>query len=352
MGLFKVSVSVLNIIFSVLLLPVNLYCSFWIFKEALHLSGVTFKDFLADLNDKVPSSSGRSAMAKRRIMKRRQGIILSYLMQNSVDPQRTQKLFHAYLYCTLPGLLSILLAGYTAYSFRNPHRFEIAIIGNLLLLSFNVILVIVGRSYRRNNPLDEKTAYILAQKYAREKAEGEKHKVKNAIVYTIVGVFFLAFITCFFLATGRAMQPMQVPNQATSSITETVDYYKVSSVLSQREYETANIPTTYWFLDEDKLTHVASGRKDDVAFEFYEYSDATSTDGVYNRIVYDMTEEMEGNQQKKHESDLQGGGKIFTMTESGISTVALYQGNTVVYAYSPEGSTEIEIILEELGYWE
>ena len=38
------------IIISALLLPVNLYCSFWIFREVLNLSGITFREMLKDLN--------------------------------------------------------------------------------------------------------------------------------------------------------------------------------------------------------------------------------------------------------------------------------------------------------------
>lgn len=44
-----------NIVFSILLLPINLFCSSWMFQEALKLSGMTFREFLNHLQDKVPS---------------------------------------------------------------------------------------------------------------------------------------------------------------------------------------------------------------------------------------------------------------------------------------------------------
>lgn len=44
---------ILTVIFSALLLPVNLICSFWLFREALNLSGVTFGEIRRDLSDEI-----------------------------------------------------------------------------------------------------------------------------------------------------------------------------------------------------------------------------------------------------------------------------------------------------------
>lgn len=85
------------------------------------------------------------------------------------------------------------------------------------------------------------------------------------------------------------------------------------------------------------------------AFEFYEYTDGETTDGVYNRISYDVSRELEPDEREKYERMLQGGGKRFDFTENGVSSIVVYQGNIVIYAYFPEEEHEIQDMLEELG---
>ena len=100
--------SVFPIVFSVLLFPINLFCSFWLFREALRLSGVTFGELLF-LAGESPLGTGHAA---RRGMERRKRFILAYLLETSPDPLKTKKLFYGYCYSTIPGFLALALGGY------------------------------------------------------------------------------------------------------------------------------------------------------------------------------------------------------------------------------------------------
>ncbi len=338
--------SVFPIVFSVLLFLINLFCSFWLFREALRLSGVTFGELLF-LAGESPLGTGHAA---RRGMERRKRFILAYLLETSPDPLKTKKLFYGYCYSTIPGFLALALGGYGAYAFQNPEKRNIVLVCNVLLLVFNIALACAGKIYRKRNPLDRKTEEILEQK-RREEAAGGISGAKAAIVYTIIGCFFLGVLLFFYLGAAGILQSSgEASGVPQISAAETADFYTVHSVLSKRGFETANIPTTYWTLDEDKLVNVVSGRKDDMAFEFYEYTDGDTTETVFNRIVSDVSGEGDSDGGKKQESALEGGGKIYTTTDKGTFTVVLYKENTVVYAHSPEKSDEIQSVLAELGY--
>ena len=57
---------------------------------------------------------------------------------------------------------------------------------------------------------------------------------------------------------------------------------------------------------------------------------------------------MEPGEREKYETNLQGDGKIFNLTENGVNSIVLYKENIIIYAHSPEGKSEIQDILEEL----
>ena len=56
---------IVQIIFSIALLPANLCCAFWLFREALSLTGMTFQQFLGYSSDTV-FPSGRAGLRRRR----------------------------------------------------------------------------------------------------------------------------------------------------------------------------------------------------------------------------------------------------------------------------------------------
>lgn len=332
--------SVLSIIFSIVMLPVNLCSSFWIFKEALNISGVTFNEIQEYFSHKSFSRSSKSGRQRIRRM------ILGYLVERSSNPEKTKKLFRWYLISTLPGLAALLLAEYCAIS-GSADKIKYVFVGNTVLLFTNIALAAMGRIYAKNNPLDENTSRTLEEKRAKEK----KLSVKNIIAIAIIVTFFTFILIMFHLAL-LGISNSQYTQTPAKDNTQIVEFHYVNTVLSQRGFETANIPTTYWFYNEDKLRNVVSGIKGDTAFEFYEYSDGETTDGVYNSIKYDIAQDMEPNEYAAYETELSGGGKMFAIVQDGVYSVTLYENDTVVYAHSPEESNEIHDILIELGYIE
>lgn len=339
-----------NIVFSVLLLPVNLFCSSWMFQETLKLSGMTFREFLNHLQDKVPSIPG-STLGRQRAMAERRSIILSYLLETSSNPTRTRTLFKGYCYGVIPGFLALSLMSYTGFAVRNADQTPTAFIGNLLLLTINAALFVIGKIYKSKNPLDMRAEEKLEQKRKKERRENSKNRIKNTIVYTMVGAFFLAVLLFFGLGMAGIIQvPQAISKNPQTSITQTIDFHDVNTVLVEKGFETANIPTTFWSYHENKLENVCAGVKSNSKFEYYEYTDNEAASLVYDEIMYDLISDEKANEQDKQETSLSHGGKMFTAVENGVDSLVLFQNNTVVYAHSPENLDEIREILTELGY--
>ena len=322
---------ILNIVFSIILLPVNFCCAFWIFREAMNLTGMTFKEFL-NFTSRIhfPSSSAH------RNLQKRQRFLVAFFREKSSDPKKSIRLLWTFGICTLPGAAALALAVYCAI---DPEHLKYAFIGNLILVLINIGLVIWKKIYRNNHPLDLAMAEKLEAKHSKEKEEGKKNRRKNIIVYSLVGAFFFGILLFFmFLYIGY------------SNHSDSISRDEAAVVLNGRGYETANIPVTYWELDENKLMYVCAGIKGEDKFEFYEYSDDETTDLVYNQISYRVSPDMEPSERGKHETELPGGNKMFTAVVDGVYHLVMYQGNTVVYAYSPDSLDEINDILIQIGY--
>lgn len=324
---------ILNIVFSIILLPVNFCCAFWIFREAMNLTGMTFKEFLNFTSRfNFPSTSSHRSLQKR------QRFLVAFFREKSSDPKKSIRLLWTFGICTLPGAAALALAVYCAI---DPAHLKYAFIGNLILVLINIVLVIWKKIYRNNHPLDELLAEKLEAKHSKEKEEGKKNRRKNIIVYSLVGAFFFGILLFFmFLYIGYS-------NHSDSN---SISRDEAAVVLNERGYETANIPVTYWELDENKLMYVCAGVKGENKFEFYEYSDDETTDLVYNQISYRISPDMEPSEREKHETELPDGNKMFTAVVDGVYHLVMYQGNTVVYAYSPDSLDEINDILIQIGY--
>lgn len=333
-----------NLIFSILLLPVNFCCAFWMFREVLKLSKLTFREFLR-LTSHQTLPSGRLCSNRRR------NFLFRFFAETSSDPQRSSKLLWVYGISTLPGLAALLLAEYAAIS-SHPDKIKFAFIGNVILVFVNIGLVFAGRIYRENHPLDEMTADILAEKRRKEKQEdGRRNRKKYIIIYAIVGAFFFTILLGFHLGIADVFSDLRGGSDHGQTMhSNRISHSDVNTVLVQQGFETANIPTTYWFYDENKLANVCAGVKDDTKFEFYEYTDGETTDGVYNSILYDITQDMEFDERVEHETRLPDGNKMFTVIIDSVYHLVMYQGDTVVYAYSSKSLDEINDILARIGY--
>lgn len=248
-------------------------------------------------------------------------------------------------------LAALALAQWGAVS-QKPGICGYLFAGNLLLTLLNGALLYGGRIYRRNHPLDVQTAQIIESKRQKEKEQGRKSRKKNMVVYSLVGAFFLSILIGFHLGLASLLSGQNGSDgQKRGGRAFAVGVQDVIAVLREEGFETANVPTTYWFYEEDKLANVAAGVKGRMGFEFYEYTDRQNTDGVYNRISYDLAQDMEFSRRAEHETPLPGGGRLFSITQNGVCHFAAYQDNTAVYAYAPVSSRKIiEGILQKIGY--
>lgn len=328
---------IFSIVFSIILVPVNIGCAFWLFQEALNLTGMTFKEFL-ETTSHVSPSVGRHRFSKR------QRFFIKFFKEHSTEPQRSIRLLWAFGICTLPSLVALYLAEYAAI---HVDKLKYAFIGNLILVVINIALVIWSKIYRNNHPLDIAIAEKLNVKRIREKECGRKNPIKSIAVYVVVGTFFLGIL--FFLMTGISgiSQPQQhLPSQQTAIL----NHSELIALLNEKGYETANIPTTYWEINESKLLNVAAGVKGESKFEFYEYSDDETVDLVYNQIVYLTAPELENVERENYETTLSDGDRVFTILIDDVYYLVMHRNDTVVYAYSPDSLNEIKEILTGIGY--
>lgn len=330
---------IFSIIFSIILLPVNLRCAFWLFREAMNLTGMTFKEFL-----ETTSSETLSLNTGRRTLRKRQRFLISFFKETSSDPRKSIRLLWTFGICTIPGLAALCLAEYAA---MHIDKLQYAFIGNLILVAINIALVIWGKIYRKNNPLDDVTAKKLNAKRTEEKEYGRKNRVKSIIVYSVVGAFFLGILLFFMKGISGISQSRQYQQSQQTAISIHAD---LTTLLNEKGYETANIPTTYWEIDENKLLHVAAGVKGDSKFEFYGYSDDETVDFVYNQIMYSISPELEPSERESYETYLPDGNRMFTIVMDDVYYLVMYRNDTVIYAYSPESLDEINEILMRIGY--
>lgn len=324
----------LNIVVVVLMLPVNLYCSFWIFKEMLNLAGVTFKEFQEHFANTTAT------------YERNERQLLHYFTEKTGQPEKIKKMLHWYKICTFPGITALLLAQYGVIS-HQVNKVKYVFWGNLVLAITNFIIASLGRIYRQNNPLDPRIAEQLELKRAREKQTVRKYKM----VYALCAAFFISVLLGIHLAEGRELN-LQSAQMQQQNNAQSISFWDMHTVLHQRGFETANIPTTYWFYDEDKLKNVISGKKGETSFEFYEYSDGETTDSVYSRIADNILQDMELSQRAQYETELPGRNKMFAVTQNGVYRLTMYKSNTVIYAYSTQTSDETHDILVQIGYIE
>ena len=330
---------IFSIVFSIILLPVNLRCAFWLFQEALNLTGMTFKEFL-ETTSHVSPSVGRHRFRKR------QRFFIKFFKEHSAEPQKSIRLLWTFGICTLPSLAALNLAEYAA---MHVDKLKYAFIGNFILVVINISLVIWSKIYRNNHPLDAAIAEKLNAKRMREKEYGRKNSIKSIIVYVVVGTLFLGILLFLIMGTsGISQSQQQLQSQQTAILTHS----ELITLLNEKGYETANIPTTYWEIDENKILNVVAGIKGDSKFEFYEYSDDETVDLVYNQIVYITISELEDVDRESYENKLLDGNKIFTIEIDGIYYLVMYRNDTVIYAYSVNSLNEIKEILISIGYLE
>lgn len=326
---------IFNIVLSIILLPVNFYCAFWLLREALNLTGMTFKEFTEYHNTKMLNIN-----VHRHRMIRIQRLLADFFYENSSNPKKSIRLTRTFGFCALFGLGALCIATYAAI---NPDKQKYAFIGNMILLVINIALAVLGRVYGKSNPIDA----LTAEKLEAKREHNREDRTKNIIVYAIVGALFFGVLFFFMAGTAGIVHSEQMQKFSQSAISIQAE---LITVLNEKGYETANVPTTYWEFDENKLEHIAAGVKGDGRFEFYGYSDGETVDLVYNQIVYCTAPDMENAERENHEVLLPDGNRMFTALIDEVYYLVMYRNDTVIYAYSSDSLGEINEILAEIGY--
>ncbi len=91
------------ILFSILLVPVNFLCAFWLFREALQLTGMTYQEYF-----KKTSSDGEVLLGSEQ----RWGNTNRFFKAYSSDPEKSMHFMKIYAAALLPGLAAVLLLCY------------------------------------------------------------------------------------------------------------------------------------------------------------------------------------------------------------------------------------------------
>lgn len=82
------------ILFSILLVPVNLLCTHWMTQEAVHLTGMTYEEFLK-------TTSGISPASVRR--KRNWWYYVNFFKEHSTDPEKSIRFMWMQVAAALSG---------------------------------------------------------------------------------------------------------------------------------------------------------------------------------------------------------------------------------------------------------
>lgn len=313
------------ILFSILLVPVNLLCTHWMTQEAVHLTGMTYEEFLK-------TTSGISPTSVRR--KRNWWYYVNFFKEHSTDPEKSIRFMWMQVAAALPSVAAMYLLSRV---YASPDRVSFAMTGNCILLAVNLILAAGGALYRRIHPLDPVAAEKLREKHQAERAYSRAHLGKTAARIAVPVGVFLAVLYIF--GSGAA-----------SGRTETPDPVHFSQILQEKGYETADVSLTYGRIDRNKLTQAIAGAKGGSRVECYRYADDKTVDLVYNQISYETAPDLEPRARESHETALSGGGKMFTIVADGVYYLVLFRGDTLIYACSPDSLTEINEILAETGY--
>jgi hypothetical protein len=125
-------------------------------------------------------------------------------------------------------------------------------------------------------------------------------------------------------------------------------------LLVARGHAALDITEMYREKDEgfkETLLNCVAFEEDDVHFEFFVFNNKSSAIDVYGQAYTKII--LEKNDIAKVEHDTQiANYSIYTLKARGTYNVAIYVGNTAVYAYcNEENAEQIASILREIGYF-
>ncbi len=128
---------------------------------------------------------------------------------------------------------------------------------------------------------------------------------------------------------------------------------QVKSVMIEQGYEPQDISNYYYNRDTDfksVLKKCIAIEKDDLHFEFFEFNNDNSAVSIYSQAYQEISYKY--NAAHSIEIDTQiANYSIYLLDSLGKYNVAIYVGNTAIYAYcDSENKTEIDKILDAIDY--
>lgn len=168
----------------------------------------------------------------------------------------------------------------------------------------------------------------------------------NMTIAKGIGVFMLAVLVFMAVKMGTAVKEAE---DYRKEINETISYSDVADAVEDRGYKTRDVQAKYE--DMDMVHHYKSlaGVKENSCFEFHQYTEDGSPDGVYDTIVFGFTGDTSPDAAAQFETPLENG-KKFEKVYDDTRYVVAYKDNTVVYAEEPVNSNDVDEILDEIGY--
>lgn len=162
------------------------------------------------------------------------------------------------------------------------------------------------------------------------------------------GIEIFIFIAFIFMAVQFGKVVVTTENYR-GEINKSIFYSDVADAIEDRGYKTRDVQAKYE--DMDMVHHYKSlaGVKENSCFEFHQYTEDGSPDGVYDTIVFGFTGNLSPEETAQYETPLENGRK-FEKVYDDTRYVVAYKDNTVVYAEEPANSNDVDEILDEIGY--
>lgn len=163
-----------------------------------------------------------------------------------------------------------------------------------------------------------------------------------------LGIQLVMFAVLIFMIVQFAKVVVTTENYR-GEINKSISYSDVADALEDRGYETRDVQAKYE--DMDMVHHYKSlaGVKGDSCFEFHQYTEDGSPDGVYDIIIFGFTGDTSPDAAAQYETPLENGRK-FEKVYDDTRYVIAYKDNTVIYAEEPVKSNDVDEILGEIGY--
>lgn len=350
------ALKIFNLIFSLLSLPFGLFCSSWLFNRVLIRAQMTPREFMT--NEYLRNETGRYLSDSPNSRRNRTQIIINFLTQKIGDNEFVSKSLHAYSLVSLISTIPLPLAIYGSLASSEKHVY-IAIIGNVIIIIFDLIMLACRKKYYNDNPTDERTQEILNEKKRTEKENARERRTKDIIVYGLVILFFASVITVpliFVIQSTPLNNVTNTPiyeserqdNIANYDTTNKLSHDKMKAILDDNSFTTNEIPVTYWQIYENDLMYVCAGIKGDTKVEYYGYSQDINTNLIFDEMANTIcdNENWEYDQSYTQSSD---GAKVVEIEKDDKYSVIINKDNSIIYAYSTQKDGDITTVLSQAG---